>query len=94
MLVVVAGVAIPRGITSAITLVLFLKRIRQGLHNKRLTVGILDVRAVRAVQGKVRKLLDSLFLIAFPMERRTENPRDRQLSNSRMEFYLLSHFSR
>ena len=70
------------------------KRIRQGLHNERLTVGILDVRAVRAVQGRVRKLLDNLFLIAFPMERRTENPRDRQLPNSQMEFYLLSHFSR
>ena len=39
---------------------------------KDLRVGVLDVRAVRAVQGRVHKLLDNLFfLVAFPMVRTT-----------------------
>ena len=34
-------------------------------------VGVLDVRAVKAVQGRVLKLLDNLFLVAFyPMVKR------------------------
>ena len=33
-------------------------------------VGIIDACAVRAVQGRVLKLLDKLFSIAFSMERR------------------------
>ena len=36
-------------------------------------VGIIDVRAVRAIRGRVLKLLDNLFLIAFSMERLTKN---------------------
>ena len=53
-------------------------------------VGINDVRAVRAVQGRVLKLLGNLFLIAFSMERRTKLG-DCPLPHSPMEFYLLSH---
>ena len=34
-------------------------------------VGVLDVRAVKAVQGRVYKLLDNLFLVTFyPMVKR------------------------
>ena len=34
-------------------------------------VGVLDIRAVRAVRGRVHKLLDNLFLVAFfPMVKR------------------------
>ena len=37
-------------------------------------VGVLDVRAVKAVQGRVHKLLDNLFLVAFypTVKRRTK----------------------
>ena len=59
-------------------------------------VGVLDVRVVRAVQGRVHKLLDNLFLVAFFPMINDELPRGASLISrfpKRKELYLLNHFS-
>ena len=71
-------------------LALFLRGLSRVCTIRDSRVGIIDVHAVRAIQGRVLKLPDKLFLIAISMERRTKLG-DCPLPNSPMEFYLLSH---
>ena len=53
-------------------------------------VGVLDVRAVRAVQGRVHKLLDNLFLFAFFPGGKTTNINPEKLSTSKFSNEVLS----